>query len=150
MGDPPAKYVLGAFNPLDYLPAISTTSIPCMITPSVTPDIILFVGSPASGKSTFYRTNLAPMGYERINQDSLKSLDKCLSTAKSLLLENKPLAIDNTNAEKATRQKWIDLAKTHGREIRCVHFTTSAQLAKHNNWVRALGGTAKVTIKGRY
>ena len=38
-------------------------------------DIILFVGSPGAGKSTFYHKYLKPLGYERINQDTLKRLE---------------------------------------------------------------------------
>ena len=52
--------------------------------------------------------------------------------------------VDNTNAEKKIRKIWIDLANEHNRSIRCIHFTASAQLARHNNLVRALGGKAKV------
>lgn len=37
-------------------------------------DIIVFCGSPAAGKSTFYWTTLKPLGYERVNQDILKSV----------------------------------------------------------------------------
>ncbi|KAL8912784.1 MAG: hypothetical protein Q9172_007438 [Xanthocarpia lactea] len=36
-------------------------------------DIVIFCGSPASGKSTFYRKHLQPLGYERVNQDTLKT-----------------------------------------------------------------------------
>lgn len=35
-------------------------------------DILLFVGPPGSGKSTFYWRSLKPLGYERVNQDVLK------------------------------------------------------------------------------
>jgi len=35
-------------------------------------DIVLLVGPPGAGKSTFYWKNLQPLGYERINQDTLK------------------------------------------------------------------------------
>ncbi len=35
-------------------------------------DIILFSGSPGAGKSTFYWKYLKPLGYERVNQDTLK------------------------------------------------------------------------------
>jgi bifunctional polynucleotide phosphatase/kinase len=35
-------------------------------------DIVLFVGFPGAGKSTFYWKYLEPLGYERINQDTLK------------------------------------------------------------------------------
>jgi bifunctional polynucleotide phosphatase/kinase len=145
LGDPPAKYILGAFNPLDYIPdpiATSDTPVHPIITPPVTPDVILFVGSPASGKSTFYHTYLEPMGYERINQDTLKTRDRCVVVAETALLANKPVCIDNTNAERATRKIWIELARKHGREIRCIQFTASSAVARHNNLVRGLGGVA--------
>ena len=37
-------------------------------------DIVLFCGSPGAGKSTFYWTILEPLGYERVNQDTLKTV----------------------------------------------------------------------------
>lgn len=35
-------------------------------------DIVLFIGPPGAGKSTFYWKYLKPLGYERVNQDILK------------------------------------------------------------------------------
>jgi hypothetical protein len=112
LGDPPTAYILGAFNPLDYIPTpvlpsteptattITTTTqtntipptVP-VISPSSAPDIILFVGSPAAGKSTFYRDHLLPMGYARINQDTLKTRDRCVAEASTLLSQNTPIVI---------------------------------------------------------
>lgn len=46
-----------------------------------------------SGKSTFYRRNLQPLGYERINQDTLKSREKCLKVARELLGKGKSVAV---------------------------------------------------------
>ncbi len=37
-------------------------------------DLVLLCGSPAAGKSTFYWKHLAPLGYERVNQDTLKTV----------------------------------------------------------------------------
>lgn len=34
-------------------------------------NVVLFCGPPGAGKSTFYRRQLEPLGYERINQDTL-------------------------------------------------------------------------------
>src|SRR5271154_2862175 len=114
LGDAPANYVLGAFNPMDYIPAnnsLQTTSatlntIPSsagpnplslpVIPPSSSPDIVLFVGSPAAGKSNFYRNNLLPMGYSRINQDTLKTRDKCVAEA-TLLLQQNTLIVVGSN-----------------------------------------------------
>ena len=37
-------------------------------------DIVLFCGSPGAGKSSFYWKHLQPLGYERVNQDILKTV----------------------------------------------------------------------------
>lgn len=37
-------------------------------------ELIIFCGSPGAGKSTFYWTTLEPLGYERVNQDTLKTV----------------------------------------------------------------------------
>ena len=39
-------------------------------------DIVLFCGSPGSGKSTFFTRQLKNLGYERVNQDTLKTVGK--------------------------------------------------------------------------
>ena len=90
----------------------SHTIAPIIIEKKSSLDIILLCGSPGSGKSTFYWTKLNPLGYERINQDTLKTVrtsssvpqccisnlkplqrDKCLKVASNLLAEKKSIAI---------------------------------------------------------
>jgi bifunctional polynucleotide phosphatase/kinase len=44
-------------------------------------DIILFVGPPGAGKSTFYWKYLKPLGYERVNQDILKRFVSALAAS---------------------------------------------------------------------
>jgi bifunctional polynucleotide phosphatase/kinase len=48
-------------------------------------DIILFVGPPGSGKSTFYSKYLQPLGYVRVNQDLLKRCVQLLATSSANL-----------------------------------------------------------------
>jgi len=43
-------------------------------TPPATPEIVMFCGSPGSGKSSFYWKHLQPFGYGRVNQDILKTV----------------------------------------------------------------------------
>lgn len=105
-------------------------------------DIVLFVGSPGAGKSTFYWTQLEPLGYARVNQDTLKTRDKCLSVADEYLSAGKSVAVDNTNADIDVRRHWLALAKKHDVPIRCVLFTASARLCEHNDAVRAFGGAS--------
>lgn len=95
-------------------------------------------GSPGSGKSTFYWTKLKRLGYERINQDTLKTRDKCLKVASEMLAQSKSVAIDNTNADQETRAVWVQLAHKFAVPIRCVYFPAPAQLCQHNDTVRAL------------
>lgn len=56
-------------------------------------DLVLFCGPPGAGKSTFYWNCLQPLGYERVNQDTLKSREKCIQVAKQLLAEGKSVAV---------------------------------------------------------
>jgi len=37
-------------------------------------ELVIFCGSPGAGKSTFYWDVLQPLGYERVNQDILKTV----------------------------------------------------------------------------
>lgn len=101
-------------------------------------DIVLLCGSPGAGKSTFYWRHLEPLGYERINQDTLKTREKCLKVADQYLTKQKSIAIDNTNADAETQSKWIALAAKHAVPIRCVLFTARSEICEHNDVVRAL------------
>lgn len=56
-------------------------------------EMVVFCGPPGAGKSTFFTRVLAPAGFERINQDTLKTRDKCLQAAKECLGAGKSVAI---------------------------------------------------------
>ncbi|EGY22426.1 bifunctional polynucleotide phosphatase/kinase [Verticillium dahliae VdLs.17] len=92
-------------------------------------DVVLFCGPPGAGKSTFYWRQLEPLGYERVNQDILKTREKCRASP------------DNTNADPDTRAVWVNLAKQHDVPVRCVWFKTPLFVCEHNDVVRALNTT---------
>ncbi|EOA81178.1 uncharacterized protein SETTUDRAFT_100378 [Exserohilum turcica Et28A] len=115
-----------------------STPAPFTFTKTASPEMIVFCGSPGAGKSTFYWKHLQPLGYERVNQDLLKTRDKCVKSATALLQDGTSVVIDNTNADAATRGVWVALAQKLQVPVRCVLFTASAKLCEHNDAFRAL------------
>lgn len=61
------------------------------------------VGSPASGKSTIALKLAKEQNYNIVNQDKLKTWQKCLNKATELLDLKKRVIIDNTNRDLETR-----------------------------------------------
>ncbi|KAL8650510.1 MAG: hypothetical protein Q9210_003785 [Variospora velana] len=144
--EPPHSFTRD-FEPAIYLNPADSTSLnasPFVIEKKNVLDIILFCGSPGSGKSTFYRKHLQPLDYQRVNQDTLKTRDKCLTAATNFLAERTSVAVgelaDNTNADPDVRAVWVQLARRFKVPIRCVHFTASTKLCEHNDTVRAIAG----------
>lgn len=72
--------------------------------------LFIFVGMPGSGKSTFYHTYLEPKGWIHANQDILKTHPKVLRLVSDSLATGKSVAVDATNASRAKRQEFIQLA----------------------------------------
>ena len=145
----PEEYFLGdavkpfvrEFNPTDYVDQSLTAdpgTTPVFFTRKHDLELVLFCGSPGAGKSTFYWKRMQPLGYERVNQDILKTRDKCMKVATQFLEDGKPVVVDNTNADIETRATWIALAQKLKVPIRLVHFTATPKLCEHNDTVRAL------------
>ncbi|OTB04071.1 hypothetical protein M426DRAFT_262551 [Hypoxylon sp. CI-4A] len=101
-------------------------------------DIVLFCGPPGAGKSTLYWRHLKPLGYERVNQDTLKTRAKCFKAATELLDGGSSVVIDNTNPDTDGRKEWVEFAKKQDVPIRCVWFKVTKALCEHNDVVRAL------------
>lgn len=100
--------------------------------------MIVCVGYPASGKSSFVQKHLVPKGYVYVNQDTLKTRDKCIAACQTALNQKKSVVIDNTNPERATRALYIKLAQNANVPIRCFYFGDNEELSQHNNYYRAV------------
>ncbi|KAL4760806.1 putative DNA 3'-phosphatase Tpp1 [Aspergillus foveolatus] len=140
----PEEFFLGAapepvvaFDPDAYLQNNSVDDASPQFSKTSPLELVIFCGSPGAGKSTFFWDYLKPLGYERVNQDILKSRAKCIKVAKEHLAAQRSVVVDNTNADVETRAQWIGVAKEFNVPIRCVYFTAPPALCKHNNAVRA-------------
>lgn len=131
------------FDPSNYLDTALIADIevsPIVFSKRHDIEIVLFCGSPGAGKSTFFWQHMEPLGYDRVNQDILKSREKCMKVASQNVEDGKPVVVDNTNADIETRAAWISLARKLKAPIRLVWFTACAKLCEHNDTVRALTG----------
>lgn len=103
-------------------------------------EIVLFVGAPASGKTFLFNRVFAPAHYVHVNQDTLRTRDKCLGVVRENIQANRSCVVDNTNRDRATRKHYIDLARSLGVRIRCLYFDVPKHVCVHNNHFRAHHG----------
>jgi len=101
-------------------------------------ELIIMVGFPASGKSYYVNKYIVPQNYDYINQDTLKTVNKCIKMCEISIKQGNSCVIDNTNPNIDKRKKYIDIAKKYGVKCRCIHFITSRELSVHNNNYRNL------------
>ncbi|KAI6654898.1 Sodium-independent sulfate anion transporter-like [Oopsacas minuta] len=146
--EPPSLSFGNKFNPYEYRNDIELNKIHLLSPegakiPFEEQELILLVGCQASGKSSFYREHLAANGYIHISQDILKSRDKCLLSTEQLLTAGKNVVIDNTNPDRATRSRYIQLAKKCNVPVRVFWLVTSIDHCRHNNLFRQLTDNSK-------
>ncbi|XP_034557861.1 bifunctional polynucleotide phosphatase/kinase [Notolabrus celidotus] len=110
-------------------------------------EVIVAVGFPASGKSTFFHTHIIPKDYVYVNRDTLGSWQNCVSACGRALKEGKSVAVDNTNPDLESRKRYLDVAKAAGVSCRCFQFSATLEQAKHNNRFREMAPSDKKHAK---
>ncbi len=110
------------------------------------PEMLIIVGPPGSSKTTFCERTLIPLGYVWVNNDTLKSKEKCLKVAREGIQAGKSVVIDNTNPTAEARAPYIALAKGSGIPVRALVFEAAVNkdLAWHLHAVRVSAGGRSV------
>jgi len=144
---PPAPHKLPGFHVSSLRESPNSSPATPVIPPDSHTEIVVFVGPPCLGKSTFFRTHFASAGYVHVNQDTLGSRPKCIKAAEEALREGKSCVIDNTNRDVQTRKYYLDMAKRLQVPARCFSFQGSVELAWHNNLYRAFARPASVVAR---
>jgi hypothetical protein len=93
-----------------------------------TTSMIILVGLPGSGKSTFSTkiVQQSPHRFCRINQDSIKNgkrgtRDMCINAAESALRQGINVIIDRTNVSPEQRRYFLDVAANAGLDLSNIH-----------------------------
>ncbi|KXS17415.1 PNK3P-domain-containing protein [Gonapodya prolifera JEL478] len=146
-----APFEMKGFDPSTYVPPANVYTpvhLPLVAPDKARPEIVLFVGSPGCGKSSFAKMWFEPAGYTIVNQDTLKSVSACMTHARNALLSSRSVVIDATNRNVTTRAQWFDFANKGPlagkvKQVRCVHFTAPKDMCRHNGALRAVLGERK-------
>lgn len=95
-------------------------------------EIVLVMGYPASGKSTWAEQHFK--SHRRVNRDSLgdKSIEDLVPIAERALDEGAPVVLDNTYPDRASRASIVALAKRRGVPVRAVWLDTTIEDAQYN------------------
>jgi bifunctional polynucleotide phosphatase/kinase len=73
-----------SFDPTAHISPVLTSKSDVAYAKKHDLELVIFCGSPGAGKSTWYQQYLKPLGYERVNQDILKSV-RCIPLRASSL-----------------------------------------------------------------
>ncbi|BFZ16485.1 hypothetical protein BsWGS_19524 [Bradybaena similaris] len=134
----PAPFQWGSIDAKDFLkknPPVSKLADKSNYA-SKTQEVVVMVGPPATGKSTFRKRYLEPHGYVPINRDTLKTMEKCLKVAEETIKSGKSIVADNTNSSVIARANFVKLAEDYGIPCRCIWMQTPIELAHHLNMFR--------------
>ncbi|XP_027011334.2 bifunctional polynucleotide phosphatase/kinase isoform X1 [Tachysurus fulvidraco] len=133
-----APFDLPSFDPRGLDPKGHLYDPPTASLTSSRQEVIVAVGFPGSGKSTFFQTHIVPKGYVYVNRDTLGSWQHCVSACERALKEGRSVAVDNTNPDLESRKRYVDVSMTAGVPCRCFNFTATLEQAKHINRYREM------------
>ncbi|KAM3923496.1 bifunctional polynucleotide phosphatase/kinase [Leptodactylus fuscus] len=151
----PEEYFLGwkkaafqqpTFDPKALDPSAALHDPPSSSLVSSSLEVVVTVGFPAAGKSTFIKEHLVPKGYAYANRDTLGTWQKCVAACEESLRNGKSIVVDNTNPDVESRSRYISCAQKAGVPVRCFLFTAPVEVAKHNNRFREMTSKGHVSV----
>lgn len=98
-------------------------------------DALVFCGIQGAGKSTWYVENLLH-SHVRLSLDLLRTRHRETALLHACLAARQPFVIDNTNPTRATRRRYLELARASGFACRLVFFDCPVELALARNAAR--------------
>lgn len=107
------------------------------------PELLIFIGIQASGKSTYYRANLAAT-HVHVSKDLIRGSSDARQRQmiEAALVAGQSVVVDNTNPTPAVRAPLIALGRRYGARVVAVFFEAVVKEAVARNRLRE--GKARV------
>jgi len=117
---------------------MKTTFVVEKIPRSETPEIIIMMGYPGSGKTTIAQEICNDPNYILIKGDDYKSnTPKMIKASQEHIREKKSIVFDATNSSTKKRLLFINIAQMYYYKIRCIHVSTSLDISYKRNKCRS-------------
>ncbi|XP_071657207.1 bifunctional polynucleotide phosphatase/kinase isoform X2 [Patagioenas fasciata] len=105
LGWAPAPFDLPTFDPRQLDPAAPPIDPPDAPLLATGPEVVVAVGFPGAGKSTFLKRHFVPAGYAHVSRDALGSWQRCVAACAAALAQKRAVVIDNTNPDPPARAR---------------------------------------------
>lgn len=144
--DPPIDIIADLENTAQrWQPAVQLAHVPVRdyivagaVFPPIPDGIILLVGPPGCGKSTY---SAGVQGYKIVSRDALGTAAKCVTAVKRATFDKNPrVIVDATHPDAQSREPFVKIAATAKVPTYAVVFTPPPGVAMHMNRVRAICG----------
>lgn len=116
--------------------SLGTAPLEFPVPPLTKQTLIICIGAPGCGKSS--TATLRFRECVRVNQDILKSKDKCVKACQAAFDEGKSVIVDNQNRTRADRLPYLELAKAIGVAAIALQYDVPKELCFHLNSYRLL------------
>ena len=104
-------------------------------------EIVIMIGFPGSGKSSYIRENFDAADYHIVDGDKYKT-PKTMVNQASLFVDQRSIVFDSTGYSVAKRAAFVQFAKHYGLPVRAIWIRTSLEESQAANELRgAAGGT---------
>ena len=101
------------------------------------PEIIIMMGFPGSGKTAIANEICNDKQYLHIKGDDYKSnTPKMLKAASEYIQSKKSFVFDATNSSIKKRKSYVDFAKKHNYSVQCIHVSTPMDISYKRNLLR--------------
>jgi bifunctional polynucleotide phosphatase/kinase len=138
----PISYTLKGFCPFAFQKTTSSlkTNIDELLQPifGSQPNMVMLIGLPGSGKSSIVENYFESKDYVSINQDTLKTKNKCVKVCEKNLEQGSSVIVDNTNTTKSSRATYLSIAKKLNVKCYAILINPDLDLSVHNGNVRSL------------